>query len=479
MKRISLLSVLGVVWLFGGLALSARGDENSSGGPLVDPADRVQALPPTGESNPGTIVPRSVLAADAASPATPEPPPVPPTPPSSAAQPEPAAAGTEGAPCPEHKPWHLPQPLESCLGIHFSGWLEQGLTFNDDHPQNHFNGPVAANDQDRYLMDQLWLVAERPAENNGCGWALGGRVDLLFGSDWRFGINNGLETGIDGFHDQPYGMVIPQFYVEVAYDDLKVKIGHYAGILDYEVVAAPANLFYSHSYTYPYSSPILVTGCLADYKLSDCLSVQCGVDQGWYRFFDGSEAWDIMAGFRYQSCDKKTTLSYSFTVGPQDFNGVDDRFVYSLVLQQTLSEKWQYIMVQDLGVEGHTGLGGTQADWYSLCQYLHYTINPKLSANMRVEFFRDEDGTRVAGPGNIPGVAAWTGRGFAGTFNELTFGLNWHPCPNIIVRPEIRYDWYRGARGFDNLHPNGGALPFDDGNHSSQLLVASDLIWLF
>ena len=474
-----MVCVLGVAWLAGGPAISARGDDNQPGGSQADPAGPVQqVLLLSGDDNPGVIVPRSVLASDAALPAAPEPPPVPPTPP---AQPEAPADGSGGSPCPdtEHQPWHLPQPLE-CWGIHMSGWLEQGITFNDDHPQNRFNGPVATNDQDHeYQMNQLWLTAERPIKNDGCGWDIGGRIDVLLGTDWRFGINNGLENRINGFHDQPYGMVLPQFYVEVAYNDLTVKIGHYAGILDYEVIAAPANVFYSHSYGYPYGVPILVTGCLADYKVSDRLSIQGGMDRGWYQFEDNNESWDFMGGFRFRTLDKRTTIAYAVTTGPQDDAGQDNRFASSLVVEQKLTDKLQYVLVQNLGCEAHTGLGGTQANWYGVCQYLLYSITPKLSAGLRGEWFRDEDGTRVAGPGNIPGVAAWDGRGFAGDFYEITAGLNWKPRPNLVCRPELRYDWYAGQPGFDGTHPAGGALPFGDGNHSSHLLLATDLIVLF
>ncbi|HBB74659.1 MAG TPA: hypothetical protein DC048_09445, partial [Planctomycetaceae bacterium] len=32
--------------------------------------------------------------------------------------------------------------------------------------------------------------------------------------------------------------------------------------------------------------------------------------------------------------------------------------------------------------------------------------------------------------------------GFAGNFWALTWGLNWFPWANWMVRPELRYDWY-------------------------------------
>ncbi|NMC19384.1 MAG: outer membrane beta-barrel protein, partial [Thermogutta sp.] len=105
-------------------------------------------------------------------------------------------------------------------------------------------------------------------------------------------------------------------------------------------------------------------------------------------------------------------------------------------------------------------------------QYFIYTINPCWSAAMRVEWLRDDDGARVAGPGNIPGVRAFSGRGFAGDFYNVTLGLNWRPTPNWLVRPEIRWDWYDGPAG-----PTG--LPFDGGNRDDQFTAAIDATLLF
>jgi hypothetical protein len=274
-------------------------------------------------------------------------------------------------------------------------------------------------------------------------------------------------------------MVLPQCYGEVGWNDLTVKVGHMASILDYEIVAAPGNPFYSHSYSYPYGTPVLVTGWLADYKVTEQFSVQGGMHRGWMEFEDNNEKWDFMGGFRFRTRDGRTTIAYAITNGPQDPAGQHNRFASSLVVTEKLTDRLQYVLVNNLGVEDAAAVGGGQAEWGSICQYLLYTINPKWSANLRTELFRDEDGARVAGPGNIPGVDAWTGRGFAGNFCAVTGGLNWRPQANMLLRPEIRYDWYSGHTGFDDNHPAGGALPFGDGNHSSQLLAACDFILMF
>ena len=189
------------------------------------------------------------------------------------------------------QPWSLPQPcLTQALGFKVGGWLQQGFAVNSDHPASGFNGPVATNDLDReYMLNQLWLYLDRPANNGGSGFAWGGHLDMLYGTDWRFGINRGLEDRINGFNFQTYGMVIPQMYLEFAYNKLSVKVGHQAAILDYEVIPAPFNPLYSHSYSYGYTVPQLVTGVIADYKLTDQFSMQGGFHRGWFMFEDNNE----------------------------------------------------------------------------------------------------------------------------------------------------------------------------------------------
>lgn len=388
-----------------------------------------------------------------------------------------AGVGSFSAParstiCPD--PWRIPQPgFLQRWGIVMGGWLEQGITFNAQEPPDRFNGPVATNDlHSEYQMNQLWLYFHRPADNAGCGWAWGGHVDMMYGTDWRFGINHGLEDRINGFGFQTYGMVIPQFYLELAYNRLSMKLGHFAGILDYEAVPGPMNPFYSHSYSYGYTVPQLVTGMLFDYRLTDLLSFQAGFHRGWMQFEDNNDRLDFMGGVKWHSEDDRLSIAYAVSAGPQDDAANQDRFVYSLVVQWQITERFKYVLVHNLGTENRGAPNGEDAEWYGLNQYFLYTINPCWSAGMRVEWLRDDDGARIAGPGNIPGVRAWSGRGFAGDFYEITWGLNWRPNGNWLVRPELRWDWYDGPAG-----PTG--LPFDGGSSDSQLTVAVDAIFTF
>jgi hypothetical protein len=52
-------------------------------------------------------------------------------------------------------------------------------------------------------------------------------------------------------------------------------------------------------------------------------------------------------------------------------------------------------------------------------------------------------------------------------------GLNWRPHPNLVVRPEVRYDWYNGSTN------EAVKLPYDNGLHSTQFTTAMDMIVTF
>ncbi len=371
------------------------------------------------------------------------------------------------------QPWTLPQPrFLQQYGITLGGWLEQGITFNGEAPRNRFNGPVACNDRDgEYQLNQLWLFLNRPINTEGCGWDLGGRIDLIYGTDFRYGVCRGLEDRINSL-EQYYGLVLPQAYGEIGINNLSIKIGHFAGILSYEQVPSIANFFYSHSYTMCYSDPILVTGALATYKLSDNWALLGGFHRGWMMWEDNNDDLDFMGGLNWTSSDQKSSLTFCVDNGAQDDAGERNRFLYTLIARRQISEKFLYVLQHDLGVEDDGApVTGEDAQWYSLVQYFIYTLNPCWSAGLRFEWFRDQDGARVAGIGNLATGHGWDGLpGFAGDFYELSLGLNWRPTPNLVFRPEVRWDWYDGST---NL---AGQLPFDDGNSDKQFLLGMDLI---
>ncbi|WP_425617816.1 porin [Anatilimnocola sp. NA78] len=381
-----------------------------------------------------------------------------------------APAAEEEATC---DPWRLFCQKEK--GWNITGFAHGGYTYNTASPASNFNGPVTFNDRNDGQFNALYLIGEKTIDRETCCWNWGGRVDVLYGSDYLYTQSNGWETtpaGAPKWNGNPdYGLAIPQLYAEVGNENNSIKIGHFYTVLGYEVVPANGNFFYSHAYTMQYGEPFTHWGALGSYKYSDEIALNYGIVNGWDALTRVQDDPGFIAGFTWTGCEDVLAFNVIFGNEPTVNGTFEDRYTHSLVYTRNFSEKWQYIFQHDYGhqVGGQIG-GGGSAEWYGINQYLFYTINDCWKAGFRGEWFRDDDGVRVTGLRAGNPIA---GSGFAGNFYEITGGLNYTPTANLTIRGEVRYDWFEG------ISVAGAPLPYDDGTRSDQLLLGLDFIYLF
>jgi len=365
-------------------------------------------------------------------------------------------------------------------------WLEQGFTWNPDNPANRFNLPVTFNDRsNEYQMDQLYLSLGRRVRPTGCEWDFGGRVDLLYGTDYFFTESFGLERQRNGSPRWNssvgprstgaalFGLALPQLYAELFAplgNGLTVRLGHFYTILGCESVRAPDNFFYSHSYVMQYGEPKTHTGMLAAYNLSKHLTLQAGLTRGWDAWDGPNDKLKFLGGLSWASCDKKTTLAFAIHSGNEDASGDYNRTSYSLVWMRCLGRRLRYIFQHDLGVEEHAEVdqrgNPSDAKWYGINQYLLYDLNCKTSLGLRFEWFRDQDNARVLA---LPNESLVNG----GNYWAITFGLNWRPTSHVTVRPECRWDWS------DVSVPGLANGMYDDFSDKNQFTLGTDVIVQF
>ncbi|MEX2175987.1 MAG: porin [Pirellulaceae bacterium] len=380
------------------------------------------------------------------------------------------------------EPWRL--FCQKDCGWNIYGFANVGAATNDD--ASFFNGPVTFADRSDAMLNQLYATVENTIDTGGCGWDVGGRVDLLYGSDYIFTQATGLETRDDGsphWNGGPYyGLAMPQIYGEVGYNDLSVKLGHFYTPIGYEVVPATGNFFYTHSYTMQYGEPFTHTGALATYRWNERTNIIGGFVNGWDHFDRENDTGAVIAGFTWNDGDALSIALTGIASANEPRNPLvlaptldTNRDMYSLVIGYQINDCWQYVFQNDMGYQREGSpftAGTTSAEFYGINQYLFYTMNDCWKFGGRFEWFRDDDGARVGGiRANNPLPVG----GFAGNFYETSVGANWTPHANLIVRPEVRYDWYDG----ETLT---GRQPFDTDSllgDDEQLLAAIDFIFLW
>ncbi len=357
------------------------------------------------------------------------------------------------------EPWHLFGT--TCRGVQVGGWISGGATINGHGNRTGTgNAPLGFNNvADGLVLNQLWAYAVKEADTGGCGTDWGFRVDYVFGADGpdtqAFG-DEGFDFGWNSSRD--YGSAIPQLYFELAYNDLSVKLGHFYTNVGYEVVQATGNFFYSHSYTQYYGEPFTHTGVLASYQYTDQTELLGGWTMGWDSGFDNfNDASTFLGGIAY-TVNNYTTLTWAVVAG--DFgdgtpNNNGDIYMNSIVLDIQLTDRLEYVLQHDLGI--NDGLGAGDNEWYGVNQYLFYTINDCWALGGRVEWFRDDDGARIG----VNGAGA-------GNYYGATAGVNWSPRANLRVRPEVRWDWFDGM-----------GLPFDNGTRDEMFTFGIDAVFTF
>jgi len=373
----------------------------------------------------------------------------------------------------------LDLPALSRRRIAIYGWLDQGFTWNPDSPQDRFNGPVTFNDRaNEYQLNQLYLIAERTTDTASGGFDLGGRVDLLYGTDHRFLMANGLEfeTNADGSIEQTwnrdhrfYGLAMPQVYADVAWNDWVFRFGRFYTIVGYEVCTTPANFFYSHSYTTQYAEPFTHTGMLATWNLTERLALKAGFHRGWDQWEDNNDKLGVLGGVTWTGPEKRTTLAASLISSNEQLTGESTRNLISLVWTQKLGQRLTYVLQSDIAHEQNALPEGQDAEWYGLVNYLIYDFNPCWSMGFRYEWFSDDDGVRVAGLGYPKGIDL---RAVPAHWQEVSFGLHYKPNANVLLRTEVRWDWVEPLVVVQDQ-------PFDNFTDGSQFLWGTDLVIKF
>jgi len=389
---------------------------------------------------------------------------------------------------------HLPRA--KCREWNIAGWINQSYTWNPQNPTDRFNGPVTWTDRsNEYQLNQAYIYAEKATKSDG-EWDLGGRADLLGGTDHRFTTESGLETR-DQFANPKwstqrfYGLAATQFYGEVAKGDVKTKIGHFYSPVGYEVVPTTGNFFTTLPYTFQYGEPFTHTGVLATWKASDKASLGGGLHRGWDNFDNTNPNVGALSTYT-RSFDDKSSLAIVqvYSNEPNQNLGFSSRFLQTNVYSKPLDDQWTYVGQSDFGVQGNALLDGKTARWYGLNQYLFYKISDCWTWGTRAEWFRDEEGFRVGGfqgvtpSGSFRGLPAGPGTpanliryGYAGNHYEITSGANWKPHANVTVRPNVRWDVFEGK--IDRAVNTAGLRPYDDGTKNWQVLLGFDVITLF
>ena len=181
--------------------------------------------------------------------------------------------------------------------------------------------------------------------------------------------------------------------------------------------------------------------CLATYGGIDNVDVYAGWTAGWDTGFDNNFGGNnFLGGFSTDLTDD-VTFTYITTIGNFGARSAGENgYSHSLLFDVALSDSTNYILQSDLvGYDDPANNGFN--DQVGINQYLIHSINDCWGVGARLEW--------------------WKSDGFS--YNEATVGVNYRAHANLVIRPELRYDWTPS----DAAAANMGFADADEYNHSS------------
>jgi hypothetical protein len=378
-----------------------------------------------------------------------------------------------------------------------TGLVEVGASGNANSPAVTNFGQLFTDKANSFFLNQASLTVQRPLDPKATGYDFGFKFQAMYGSDARY-------THFLGEFDQSISDR-NQFDIVEAHalfhlpwltsGGIDLKVGQYVTLEGAEVINAPDNALYTHSYIFNFGIPFKHTGFLTTTHANSWLDIYAGVDTGVNTTFgnhldcfncgDNNEAAAFHGGFGLNLLDGKLTVSATTHIGPENPNTTAVRLACAcdpnsaLRYLNDVTTVWK--VTDNLTLTNDANYirdDGFNATGYGVAQYATYAINDWLKITGRGEIWRDNNGFFVASfPGNLDFVMAEHGNPLAvaisggpTTYGALTVGLAIKPpvpkqIEGLVIRPEIRYD-----ASLNNTTPFGG------GTKSSQWTFASDLI---
>ncbi len=329
-------------------------------------------------------------------------------------------------------------------------------------------------------LSQIVINLERTldtAQQDHVDW--GFKFTSLYGIDYRYTLAKGYFSDQLLKHNHLYGydpiQLYFDFYLPKIFQGSILRVGRYISPLDIEAQFSPDNFLYSHSLMYTYD-PYTFSGVQSITKINDNLTVQFGVHGG-----NDMAVWTTSSQVngellvKWVAPNNKDSLYGGLdSIGHGYYkNGHDDLQVFGFTWSHKFNDKFttmteQYYIWQRQALAGGTVTDGNPhpyfpgvgpgklipglSDSYGIVNYTSYVLSDKALLVFRSDCLADFQGQRT---------------GIAGAYFENTLGYIRHLNSWAILRPEVRFDYTSGQKGYDN------------GTKREQFTFAMDLIIRF
>jgi hypothetical protein len=298
---------------------------------------------------------------------------------------------------------------------------------------NPVNGMVLGRLYDRYAnafsLNALKLVADKPYDSKKID--AGVHADVILGQNAAVLQSTGLSLGPDADMTQ---LFVTLNLPTSNGNGVQLRVGKMVTLMGLEVIESPSNPNWSLGNQFIYVENFTSTGVELDYKPSGVVSIALRVDNGWDRVVDTAGHLDFMGSIGFTP-SANTSLSLVPYYGPQQEDTNAARYGLSVLFNQKAGKASLWIQ-GDYGKEkANDNLPDPtrDAEWWAVGGWLAVDVSSDLNLAFRADYMDDKQAARTFAAFALPIVAEHKLWSLTGTFNVK----HW---PNVLIRPEVRYD---------------------------------------
>jgi hypothetical protein len=316
-------------------------------------------------------------------------------------------------------------------GFKLSGYAEASYSYSTQPSGAAIAGRIFDRMQDQAALNGLVLVLDKPYDASKL--SAGFHSEIIFGQNASVIKSAGFSLGDQGD--------IPHLYATINIptpngNGLQFRFGRMVTLMGLEVIEDVANPNWSEGYQFIYAENFTALGLSAEYKFNNYLDAQLRVINGWDVVQDNNNRKSFMGRVGIYP-DALTSLSLVGYFGPeQAVDSTADRYGVDVVMNRKFGARTSIWLQGDYGQEqANVALPDPTKDakWWAIGGWLTYDFSPKIGVALRGDYFDDRDGARTSG---VLGFPANTGM----KVGSGTLTLNVRAWPQVILRPELRYD---------------------------------------
>lgn len=316
-------------------------------------------------------------------------------------------------------------------GLSLSGYAEASYSYSTEPNGADITGRIFDRMQDQAMLNGLVVVLDKPYDP--ARFSAGFHAELLLGQNASVIKSSGFSLGDHGDVPHLYGTLnIPT----PNGNGVQVKFGRMVTLLGLEVIEDVVNPNWSEGYQFIYVENFTALGLGLEHKFNRYLDAQIRVINGWDVVQDNNSRKSFMGRLGVYP-DERSSISLVGYIGPEQVvDSSAERYGLDLVLNRKVGSRSSVWLQADYGQEEANAalpVPDQDAKWWALGAWVTHDFSPAFGLALRGDYLDDRNGARTSGVFGFPlntGLKVGSG----------TLTGNIRAWPQVLVRPEVRYD---------------------------------------